>query len=72
MSLFLSYLDIRMPIMSDAKLIEKVHLRLVNFLIDPLSLGLQRNKISLPFPWPKCSMLLLVVVMHSYFGYDKL
>jgi hypothetical protein len=33
-----------MPIMSDAKFIEKVSLRLANFLVGPLSLGPQTKK----------------------------
>jgi hypothetical protein len=37
-----------MPIMPDAKLIGRVPPGLVNFLDDPLSLGHQRNKFSLP------------------------
>jgi hypothetical protein len=36
------------------------------------SLGLQRNKILLPYPRPKRSMSPLVVVVHNYFGCDKL
>jgi hypothetical protein len=43
-------LDIRMPIMPDAKLIEKVPSGHANFLVSPLSLGPQRNKILLPYP----------------------
>jgi hypothetical protein len=43
--LVLSSLDIWMLIMPNAKLIERVHLGLVNFLDGPLSLDLQRNKI---------------------------
>jgi hypothetical protein len=54
-----------MLITSDAKLIEKVPLGLANFLVGLLSLGLQRNKILLPFPRPKLSMLLPVVIMHK-------
>jgi hypothetical protein len=42
------------------------------FLDGPLSLGLQRNKILVPYPRPKQSMSLSVVVMHNYFGCDKL
>jgi hypothetical protein len=38
----------------------------------PLYLGLQRNKIMLPYPQPKRSMSSPVVVVHNYFGYDKL
>jgi hypothetical protein len=47
--IILSSLDIQMPIISDAKLIEKAPLGLANFLVGPLSLGLQRNKILLPY-----------------------
>jgi hypothetical protein len=65
-------LDIRMPIMSDAKWIERVPSAHVNSLGGPLSLGPQRNKISLPYPRPKRSMLPLVVVVHNYFRCDKL
>jgi hypothetical protein len=61
-----------MPIMPDAKLIEKVHLGLANFLVGPLSLSLQRHKISLPYPRPKRSTSPLVVVVHNYYGCDKL
>jgi hypothetical protein len=38
---------------------------------DPLSLGLQRNKILLPYPWPKRSMSPLIAVVYNYFGCDK-
>jgi hypothetical protein len=68
----LSSLDIRMPIVSDAKLIEKVPSRFANFLVGSLPLGLQRNKILLPFPWPKQSMSPPEVVVHNFFGCDKL
>jgi hypothetical protein len=61
-----------MLITPDAKLIEKVPLGLANFLISPLSLGLQRKKISLPYPQPKWSTSLPVVVVHNYYGCDKL
>jgi hypothetical protein len=61
-----------MPIMLDAKLIEKVPLGLANFLVGPLSLGTQRNKTPLPFPRPNRSMVPPVVVVHNYFRYDKL
>jgi hypothetical protein len=61
-----------MPIMPDAKLIEKVPLGLANFLVGPLPLGHQRNKILLPFSRSKQSMLPPVVVVHNYFGCDKL
>jgi hypothetical protein len=58
--------------MLDAKLIEKAHLRLANFLVGPLSLGLQRNKIPLPYPRLKWSMSPPVVIVQNYFGCDKL
>jgi hypothetical protein len=58
--------------MPDAKLIGRVPPGLVNFLDDPLSLGLQRNKIPLPYPLPKRSMLPPEVVVHNFFGCDKL
>jgi hypothetical protein len=61
-----------MPIMPDAKWIERVPPGLVNFLDDPLSLGLQRNKISLPYPQSKRSMSPSEVVVHNFFGCDKL
>jgi hypothetical protein len=54
-----------MPIMPDAKLIEKVPLGCANFLVGPLSLGHQRNKIPLPYPQPKRSTLPAVVVVHN-------
>jgi hypothetical protein len=65
-------LDIQMPIMMDAKWIGRVPLGHVNSLDGPLSLGLQRNKIPLPYPRPKWSMSSPVVVVHNYFGCDKL
>jgi hypothetical protein len=61
-----------MLIMPDAKWIERVPLRHVNSLDSPLSLGLQRNKIPLPYPRLKRSMSPPVVVVHNYFGCDKL
>jgi hypothetical protein len=61
-----------MPIMPDAKLIEKVPLRLVNFLVGPLSFGFQRNKIVLPYSRLKRSMSPPIVVVHNYYGCDKL
>jgi hypothetical protein len=61
-----------MPIMLDAKWIGRVPLRHVNFLDGHMSLGLQRSKISLPYPRPKRSMSPLVVVVHNYFRCDKL
>jgi hypothetical protein len=61
-----------MPIVSDAKWIGRVPLRHVNSLDGPLSLDLQRNKILLPYPRSKRSMSLPVVIVHNYFGCDKL
>jgi hypothetical protein len=61
-----------MPIIPDAKWIERVPLRHVNSLDSPLSLGLQRNKIMLPYPRSKQSMSPSIVVVHNYFGCDKL
>jgi hypothetical protein len=61
-----------MPIMLDAKWIGRVFLGDVNSLDGPLFLGLQRNKIVLPYPRLKRSMSPPVVVMHNYFGCDKL
>jgi hypothetical protein len=43
-----------------------------NFLVGPLSLGLQRNKIPLPYPRPKRSMSPLVVIVHNYYRCNKL
>jgi hypothetical protein len=63
---------IRMPIILDAKWIERVPPGLVNFLDGPLSLGLQRNKIRLPYSRLKRSMLPPKVVVHNFFGCDKL
>jgi hypothetical protein len=61
-----------MPIMPDVKWIGRVSLGHVNFLDAPLSLGLQINKIPLPYPRPKRSISPSVVVVHNYFGCDKL
>jgi hypothetical protein len=58
--------------MPDAKLIKKAPPGLANFLVGPLSLGLQRNKISLLYPRLKRSISPPVVVVHNYFGCDKL
>jgi hypothetical protein len=58
--------------MPDAKWIGRVPSGYVNSLDGPLSLGLQRNKILLPYPWLKWSMSPSVVVVHNYFGCDKL
>jgi hypothetical protein len=61
-----------MPIMPDAKWIERVPPGLINSLGGPLYLGIQRNKIPLPYTRLKRSMAPLVVVVHNYFGCDKL
>jgi hypothetical protein len=61
-----------MLIMSDAKWIGRVPPGHVNSVDGPLSLGLQRNKILLPYPQLKRSMSPPVVVVHNYFGCDKL
>jgi hypothetical protein len=61
-----------MPIIPDAKWIGRVPLGHVNFLDGPLSLGLPKNKILLPYPQSKRSMSPPVVVVHNYFGCDKL
>jgi hypothetical protein len=58
--------------MPDAKWIERVPLGLANFLGGPFSLGLQRNKTPLPYPQPKWSMSSPVVVVHNFYGCDKL
>jgi hypothetical protein len=70
--LIFSSVDIRMPIMPDAKWIERVPPGLVNSLDGPLSLGLQRNKTPLPYPWPKRNMSPPIDVVHNYFGCNKL
>jgi hypothetical protein len=70
--LVLSSFVIQMSIMSDAKWIERVPLEFVIFLDGPLFLGLQRNKISLSYPWLKRSMSPSKVVMHNFLGCDKL
>jgi hypothetical protein len=54
-----------MLIMSDAKWIGRVPPEHVNFLDGTLSLGLQRNKILLPYPRLKRSMSPPVVVVHN-------
>jgi hypothetical protein len=61
-----------MPILPDAKWIERVPPELANFLGGPLSLGLQRNKIALPYPWSKWSMSPPIVVVQNFCGCDKL
>jgi hypothetical protein len=58
--------------MLDAKWIGRVPLVHVNSLEGHLSLGIQRNKIPLPYPWLKQSMSPLVVVVHNYFGCEGL
>jgi hypothetical protein len=54
------------------KVDRKSALGLVNSLDGPLYLGLQRNKNPLPYPRPKRSMSPPVVIVHNYFGCDKL
>jgi hypothetical protein len=54
-----------MPIMPNAKWIGRVPPGDANSLDGPLSLGLQRNKIPLPYPWLKRSISLPVVVVHN-------
>jgi hypothetical protein len=61
-----------MPIMPDAKWIERVPPGHVHSLDGFLSLGLQRNKILLPYPRSKRSMSPSVVVVHNYFRCAKL
>jgi hypothetical protein len=61
-----------MLIMLDAKWIERVTPRLINFLDGPLSLCLQRNKIPLSYPRSKRSMSPPEVDVHNFFGCDKL
>jgi hypothetical protein len=56
-----------MSIMPDAKWIGRVLLGHVNSLNDHLSLGLQKNKILLPYSRPKRNMSPPVVVVHNYF-----
>jgi hypothetical protein len=58
--------------MSDAKWIERVPPGLVNFFDGRLSRGLQRNKITLPYPQLNRSMSPLEVVVHNFFRCDKL
>jgi hypothetical protein len=52
--------------------IGRVHSGLVNSLGGPMHRGLQRNKILLPYPWSNRSMSPPVVVVHNYFGCNKL
>jgi hypothetical protein len=61
-----------MLIIPDAKWIGRVPLGLVNSLGGSFYLGLQKNKILLPHPRLKRSMSPSVVVVHNYFGCDKL
>jgi hypothetical protein len=61
-----------MSIMPDAKWIVRVPPGHANSLDGPLSLGLQRNKIMLSYLRPKRSMSPSLVVVHHYFGCDKL
>jgi hypothetical protein len=58
--------------MPNAKWIERVPPGHVNSFDDPLSLGIQINKIPLPYPRPKRSMSSPIVVVHNYFVCDKL
>jgi hypothetical protein len=58
--------------MPNVKWIERVPPGLVNFLDSRLSLGLQRNKIMLPCSWLKWSMSPPEIVVHNFFGCDKL
>jgi hypothetical protein len=64
-------LVILMRIMSDAKYIERAHPGLSNFFVGLLCVGFSRNKILLPYPRLKRSMLQQVVIVHNYFGCDK-
>jgi hypothetical protein len=61
-----------MPIMPDAQLIEKVLLGLANFLVSLLYLGPKRNKILLSYPRSKQNMLQPEVIVHNFYGCDKL
>jgi hypothetical protein len=61
-----------MSIMPDAKWIGIVPPGHVNSLDGPLSRGLQRNKIMLPYPRSKRSISPPVVVVHNYFRCNKL
>jgi hypothetical protein len=61
-----------MSIILDAKWIGRVPPGHVNSLDGPLSLGLQRNKILLPYSRPKRNISPPVVIVHNYFKYDKL
>jgi hypothetical protein len=54
------------------KVDRKVPLGLANFLVGPLSLDPQRNKILLPYPRPKWSTLPPIVVVYNYYGCDEL
>jgi hypothetical protein len=57
---------------ADAKWIEKVPPEFTNFMGDPLSLSLQRNKILFSYPRLKRSMSPSKVVVHNFYGCDKL
>jgi hypothetical protein len=57
--------------MSDAKWIGRVPSGHNNSLDGPLSLGLQRNKILLPYPQSKRSVSSPIVIVHNYFECDK-
>ena len=65
----IGYSDVDLP---DVKWIGKAPREPANSWVGPLCLGPQRNKIPLPYPQPKRSMLQPVVVVHNYFGCDKL
>jgi hypothetical protein len=65
----LSWLDIRTPIMRDARLREEAHRAHVNYLEDHLFLGHQGSKIVLHFQPSKPNTLPPVVVVHKFFGW---
>jgi hypothetical protein len=58
--------------MLDVKWIGRVPLGYVNSLDGHLSLDFQRNKIPLSYPRLKWNMSPPVVIVHNYFGCDKL
>jgi hypothetical protein len=60
----IEYLDVNYD---GCKVDKNVPPGLTNFLVGPLYLGPQRNKILLPYPWPKQSTLMSVVVVHNYY-----
>ena len=66
--LTLNWLDIRIRIIPDAKLIGKALSVVVNFLRDLLYLGLQRSKIPWLFQPPKRNIFRPEVVVHNYYG----